>query len=806
MLSDLRFALRQLAKSPGFTVVALLTLALGIGVNTSMFSLVDVLLLKSAPFPEGDRLFQVMGSTRQGNRNNFSEVELREMHAVSSSFTSLTALNYNDSALVEAGRPAEQVTGVMASAEFFDTFRVQPMLGRAFTASETKPGNNQVIVLSHAFWQKRFGGSPDVIGRSLRIDSEPVTVIGVMPASFDWVFLWGSTAFWRPLNFTPDQIKERGYRAFQLIGRLPPGVAPRQIATEYSRVAAQQQTDFPKDYDGISYRAVVLHEAQMDDEGRQILWMLLGLSGFVLLIACANLANLQLARATSAVREFAIRAALGASRAALIRQQLTECVLLSVTGGGFGLLLALWMNQALSTAIRIGDNTGVLQMPLDGKVLLVTFSVAVLTGMIFGIVPAWMSSRTDVVTALKSQSRGSTSGRGHHRMRQALIIAEVTLALTMLGGAAVMQRGFAHFIHKEVGWDTGRLLTGALNLPEKRFTNEAARIAFYRQVEDRLATLPGVEKVALTTGVPIWGYGYNHQILTEKQASANTANLPQANVTMMTADFFKVLGVSLLEGRVFAPDTKFEDPKVVVINEALARAYWPGQSAVGQRLGVRYGETINWLEVVGVVRNTESPVEIGNASTPYQTFRPLTQEPWGWFRVALRCANPATLVDPMRKALAELDPDLPATDVTTVEQALKRQQHNLIVVSDLLTGFALLGLVLAAIGLYGVISNLVAQRTGEFGIRLALGATPGNILSLVLNHGLKLTLIGLGLGLGGAYSLSRLLNHIMPRLVSPDALALSGMAVVLFLVALLACWLPARRATKVDPMVALRAE
>jgi putative ABC transport system permease protein len=805
-VNPIRYAFRSLLKSPGYTIVALLTLALGIGVNTSMFSLVDVLLLKAAPFPGGDRLFQLIGDTHQGPRYSYAEVETREVRQKSTSFSALTTIRYLNAALAEPGRPAEQVQAVMASAEFFDTFGVQPFLGRAFTREESAPGRNQVIVLSHAFWQQRFAGNRDIIGRALRIDGESVTVIGVMPASFDWRILWGTTAFWRPLNFTPDQLKGREYRTFNLIGRLKPGATPQQAAAELGPVAAMQMKDFPQDYDGLTYRPIVLHEAQMDDEGRHILWMLLGLSGFVLLIACANLANLQLARATTAMRDFAIRAALGASRARLIRQQLTECVLLSLAGGGLGVIFALWINRALSVMISIGGEPGGLDLAVDSRILLVTFAVATVTGVIFGIIPAWLSSRADVVSALKSQSRGSTSGRGQHRMRQALIIAEVTLALVLLGGAGVMQRGFAKFLHKDVGWDTARLLTGSLPMPEARFPTPESRLEFFRKIETRLGALPGVEKVALTTGVPVWGYGTERKIFTEKQTGADQASLPLASHVMITADYFGVIGVPFIEGHGFPADIKPSDPKVIVINQHLAHQLWPNQSALGRRLASINGTETTWSEVIGVVRDTESAASIGNERVPDQVFRPVAHEPWTWIQFVIRAQSPGSLTESVRRAVAEVDPDLPADQLMTVATAVDRSQHNLVVVARLLDGFAVLGLVLAAIGLYGVISNLVAQRTSEFGIRLALGARPADVLKLVLSHGLKLTVIGLMLGLVGAYGLSKLLNSIMPRLVSPDPVTLGGMTVVLFFIAAFACWLPARRATKVDPLVALRNE
>lgn len=802
----MRYALRSLAKTPGFTVVALVTLALGIGVNTSMFSLADALLFRVAPFPRGGELHQIYAETPQGPRTNFSEVEVRELRANTDLFGPLTTFTYQDSALVEPGKPAEQVPSVMVSPEFFATFGVQPLLGRAFTAAEYQPGSNQVILLSHAFWRQRFGGNPEIVGRGLRINGESITVIGVMPPSFDWRFLWGTTGFWRPLNYTPDQLKGRAYRTLQLIGRLPPGAPAARAAVALGPVAARQREDFPQDYTGRTYRVVPLHEAQMDREGRQILALLLGLAGFVLLIACANLANLQLARATTAAREFAIRAALGASRARLIRQQLTECVLLAIGGGTLGVLLASWLNHLLVAAVSIGGEPGGLVLELDARVLAFAFLVALGTGVVFGLVPAWLSSRADIVTILKSQSRGATTGRGHHRMRQILIVAEVFLALVLLGGAGVMQRGFDKFLHKEVGWDQDRLLTGALPMPEARFPTAPDRIAFFRKVEARLAALPGVESAALSTGIPIWDYGTVRPIFTETQGSADPALLPRASHVMITADFFRALGVPLLAGRGFAPDLPADGPRVIIINEALARQLWPGQSALGRRLASIDGALTTWSEVIGVVPNTASAADIGDRANPYQVFRPLVHEAWTWVRFAVRSEHPAALVETVRRALAEVDADLPATDVLTVRAAVDRSQHNLVVVARILQGFALLGLVLSSVGIYGVISNLVAQRTGEFGIRLALGASPADVLRLVLGHGLKLTVLGLALGLGGAYAISRLLGAIMPRLVAPDALALGLTTLLLFAVATLACWWPARRATRVDPLTALRAE
>ena len=806
MLSDLRFALRSLLKSPGFTIIALITLALGIGVNTSMFSLIDALLFKAAPFPEPDRLVMLERHTRQGKSNDFSEIELRELRERATGFTSAMAFTRDFSAVAEPGRPAERLNGILADVGLFTALGIKPQIGRPFTAEETQPGKDQVVLLAHGFWQERYGGDPGVIGRVLRIDGDPHTIIGVMPASIEYRFLWGNSSLWRPLAFTPEQIKYRNYRVFSLVGRLKPGLEAAQVAAELGPLATIQEKDFPQDYAGLRYEAPVLHQALMDDESRKISWMLLSLSGFVLLIACANLANLQLARATVSVREFAIRAALGASRSRLIFQQLTECLLLSVTGGGLGLLVALWVNSLLESNIRIGDKPGGMELPIDGSVLAATMAASVLTGVIFGIVPAWLASRTDVVTALKSSSRGSTSGRTHHRMRHLLVITEVMLALVLLAGAGMMQRGFDRLLGRETGWDTAKVLTGVLPMPEKRYDSPEKRLEFYRSIERRLTALPGVESAALATSLPLWHYDNNKPITNEALSSGDPTALPRASHIMVTSGFFATLGIKLVEGRLISADVKAGDPEQVVINDALARQLWPGQSALGQRLGSINTDKTTWAEVIGVVRSAESAASFNNPDTPFHVYRSVVHEPWTWIRFAVRSENPAALIDSVRRAVGEVDPDLPADQLMTVNQFVDGQRHNLIIVAQLLTGFALLGLVLASVGLYGVISNIVAQRTGEFGIRLALGAKPADVLKLVLGQGLVLTAIGLVLGLAGAYGLGRFLASFMPRMIATDPVALAGTAVVLLAVAALACWLPARRATRVNPLEALRAE
>lgn len=808
MISPLRQALRSLLHSPGYTAIALLTLALGIGVNTSMFSVVDALLFRSTPFPNSHQLFEVVASTRTAESRLYSYLEVREVREQLTAFPALTTLVQNQYTVSEPGQPAERIPGTMVSDDFFATFGVAPLFGRAFSAQEYQPGANQVVLLSHAFWLQRFGGNRDVLGRSMRLDGQTVTIIGVMPPAFDYRMLWGRTAFWRPLNFTSNQLEWRDYRTFSLIGRLADGTNPARVGAELTPVGAQQEKLFPESYSGIRYRAVPLHEALMDTLGRRISWLLLGLAAFVLFIACANLANLQLVRATGRMRELAIRAVLGASRGRLIRQQLAESILLALAGGMLGTALAFALNRLIERSLVIGGAAGSLTLDLDLRILVLTFVVSLLTGIASGLAPAWFASRTDVNTALKQQTRGSSSSRGQQRLRQALIVAEVALALVLLGGAAVLQRGFAGLLERHPGWDADRLITAILPIPEtrKEYENEPKRAELFRRIEERLRRIPGVEYAAISTSLPVFSHSGDRQVFTDGQSKGDP-NLPAAFHVMVSSDYFATLGIPLVAGRLFPPVVKVNDPRIIVINESLARRLFPDGSALGRRIASLDNGDPYWAEVVGIVRDVDAAAATRDPSTPYQIYKPLAQEAWSYVMPVLRSqADPAALAEPLRRAISEVDPDLAAAYVGTVDQLVGEQQHNLRLAGKTLAGFAGLGLILAAVGLYGVISHLVAQRTSEFGIRLTLGAKPADVLQLVLRHGILLTFIGIVLGLGGAYALSRLLGSFMPRVASADPLALGSVALALFAVAVLACWLPARRATKVDPMIALRSE
>ena len=818
-MNELRIACRTLLKSPGFTIISLVTLALVIGVNTSMYTLMDVLLFRAAPFPESDRLVSIQSATPQSPRGGFSFAESEEIHRETSArapheadhratlpFESLTTYASWNNTLAQPGQPAERLNSVEATADFFTTFRVQPILGRAYTAEEQVPGRNQVALLSHALWQSRFGGDPQIIGRSIRLNAEQVTVIGVMPPSFMYPLLWGKVDLWRPITVPAHIVEDRANRFFSTIGRLSPGVTRVQAQARLEPIAARWTRDYPQTNKGRNIQLLPLHQSTSGDNDAAFIGLLVGLAGFVLLIACANLANLQLARATSNARDFAIRSALGASRTQLMRHQLLECLLLALGGGLGGVLVASWVNSLLGRAIRIGDAGG-LPLPVDGRILAAALVVALFTGVLFGLLPAWLASKPDVMSALKQQSRGSTSSRSTRWARYLLIVGEVALALALLAGAGIMIRGFQSFLKQNNGWDTDRILVANIHLPEQStYNSEDKRRVAIDRLTLRLQQIPGTEQTALSTTVPIFGDSYTRAIQVDGQTSEDVSQQPSAGFTIISPNFLATLGIRLLEGQDFSRELKADHPGIIIVNESLARKFWPNQSAIGQRVGSQEGEKVVWREIVGVVSDIKYALNAGHPTTPYQIYKPLVHEPWGYLQLIVRGAAPGSFKSEVRRAVADIDADVAVQEIYTIPEAVDRFQHNLVVINYTLAGFAVLGLILAAVGLYGVISHLVAQRTGEFGIRLALGASTRDVLTLVLKTGIRLALAGLAIGIILAYALNQFLGSVMPRMASTDPVALGAVALVLFAVSMAASWLPARRATQVDPMTALRTE
>jgi predicted permease len=817
MLSDIRHAFRSLGKSSSFTCVVLLTLALGIGVNTSMYTLVDVLLFRSAPFPESERLLLVQSRTAQGQREGYSFSEFEEMRSQVSAtaenstgqprpFDSFTAFSYWNDALAEPGQPAERLDSVNATADFFSTFRVQPMLGRAFTADEETPGKNQVALLSFALWQSRFGGDPKIIGRSIRLNAEQVTIIGVMPAAFTYPLFFGKVDLWRPITIPRHIVESRNNHFFGIIGRLSRDTTQGQAEARLSPFLSRWAHDNPQFNSGRALAIKPLQKATMDSTGRFMVWLLFGVGVVVLLLACFNIANLQLARAANKTRDLAIRSSLGASRATLILHQLVESMILALGGGILGLVVAIWTNALVGQAVRIGD-AGSLDLPLNGPVLIVAFLASMASGVLFGLLPAWIASRCDLVTALKQQTRGSSASQRTHRLRHVLIVGQVALALALLSTAGVMIHGFGALLKKDKGWDTNHVLAANIRLPEQStyISDDQRRLAI-EKIARRLAQIPNAEHTAICSTAPLFGYSKSSAIQVQGITSDDPAKQPLAGYTMIASDYFSTLGIPLLEGRTFPEELKGDSPPIAIINQTMAHHFWPNDSAIGKKFGERVGDSVVWREVIGVVGDIQFALHVANPATNFQVYKPLAHEPWGYLFLLVRGPVPASYKNDVRKVVADIDPDVAIQEMYTIPEAIERFDHNIVVVDNTIGGFALLGLILASLGLYGVVSNLVAQRTSEFGIRLALGAKPGAVVGLVLRTGIRLTLIGLVIGCVLAFALNRALQAAMPRMADSEPLTITFVALVLFAISLLACWLPARRATKIDPIIALRAD
>ncbi|HVT74434.1 MAG TPA: ABC transporter permease [Lacunisphaera sp.] len=801
MPASLRLAARSLRKSPGFTLTAVATLALGIGVNTAMFSVVNTLLLRPAPYPQPDRLVRLFRTTAEARDWTLSLPDLRDA-ATSDAFATVTPFQWWSFSLAEPGQPAELLHGAIASANLFTTLGVQPFLGRGFTAEEQQPGRDRVAVISHEYWQRHFGGDRTVIGRVLRIDGQGVEVIGVMPAQAEYPLFWGRLDLWRPLPLNNDWRESRDVRWLNAIARLKPGVPAAQAQASASAIAGRLAHDFPGTNAGQGLAVVPLVGSELNAAHRALTWLTLGLSGFVLLIACANLGNLQLARHAARVRDLAVRAALGASRGRLVREALVESLLLAAAGGATGLVLA-WGLMALLAPQMLWPADSI---SLDHRVIGFVVLATLVAGLVSGCAPAWFTARTDVNGGLKSDGRGTTGDRSRQRARQALIVSQVAFSLVLLAGSGFFLRGLQRFLAQDPGWRIEGLAKGTLTLPDTVYRDDASRHAFHQRVLERVARLPGVESAALATEIPLQETNSARAFEVEGRPAPPPGREPIAYGSNVTAGYFSTLGLKLVAGRIFSDDAGPDDPRQIVINESMARQLWPGQSALGKRIRDTGTVWHPWLEVVGVVRDATFAGSFGAVPTRLQYYMSLAQNPWGYFTLVVRGAAPPALVEPIRRAVGELDPDLPVVGLMPMQDAVVDAQQEFRMANKLLVAFAALGLGLAAIGLYGVISAFVVQRTREFGIRLALGAPPQNVLLMVLGRGAGLTVIGAAAGLGCAVALLRVLGSLFPGLPGEDWVGITGAVVVLLLVTLAACWLPARRATKVDPMVALRAE
>jgi len=805
MIANIRYALRTLSKSPGFTIVSLLTLALGIGVNSSMFSLMNTLLLASAPFPRPETIITLSGQTPKAESLRFSPIEIDELrNHPSNAFTAIAPSTRTMETVSLPDQLPEQVQGTEAKADLFKVLETPPLLGRFFTADECVAGRDTVVLITEEMWRKKFTANPDVLGQTLRISGRMFTIIGVLPKAYSAPSVFGEGQYFRPLVFSKEVQENRERRRAGLFLRLAPGVTLPQALASLAPVAERWGKENPRLYPNYHFR-VQLAGRVGGSANVAIMALLLGLAAAILALACANLANLQMARAASRLRDLAIRSALGATRWILIKQQLVESMVLSLAGGAFSLLIASWCNEIIGRNTRMGLSS-TLEMPIDGRVLAFTAGVSILAGLGFGLVPAWIASGNHANEALKQQSRGSTSSKNQGWIRSLLVVGQVALSLTLLSVAGMMIYGLHHTLNSRPSWDTESILTANVQLDERVYDSLEKRRSFHDALSARLATIPGIQSSTIASRLPIAGGGSENDVLIEGQDIAGTS-FPKSKSFLVTPGFFKTLGIRLLDGRTFPDNISFTSPEQTVVNESLAKHFWPTGSAIGQRLGVKGGDgKVTWREIIGVVADAEDPIAFTEPTTHFQYYTTMTHNPWAYFQIAVRGPNPGHFANDLRQAVADISPDVSARFVWTVQDMRDQFLHNLVVINGVLLAFALLGLALASIGLYGIVSNNVSQRSSEFGIRLALGAHPSGVMRLVLHQSVLLTVIGLVLGAIGSYVLGLALRPSLGLIIGRNNSILIGTSVVILAVTVLATWFPARRATSINPLEALRAE
>ena len=803
---DLRFAFRHLARSPGFTLLAVATLGLGVGANTAMFELLDNFMLKRLPYRDSGQLDAIYRATAQNPEGSLAPADFRDLQREPGAYGGIGAYAYADTSLAEPGQPAEMPRAIRVTANFFGLLGVRPELGRDFRPGEDLPGNDRVIIIGHRYWQNRFGARPDIIGHTVRVNGVPQEIVGVLPASFDdWRHLGWCDVF-QPLALAPEQSADRRTAMLRVVGRRADRFSAAEAGAFIARLGARLAADFPEVNAGSTWRTVGLDAAAMGSTGASLLAMLVGLSGFVLLIACSNLANLLLARTMTRAREFAVRSALGASRTQLLRPLVAESLLLALAGGGAALLVARWVANWLNLRAQNDDGVTV-AMALDGRVFGWALGAALFTALAFGLAPALFALRLNVNDTLKSGARGTTGGRGQQRFRQALIVGQFALAMVLLAGAALFIRGLDELNHRGAGWDSAPLVTATIVLPAAGYPDAARITAFHRLAIARLQALPGVASASLSSFTPFYPWYDARRFVVAGRELPARGHEPAALVNSVSPGYFATVGTRLVAGRAFTDRDTPAAPRVYIISQTTARGLFGDDNPIGRRLAPAGGGALQWGEIVGVAVDVKSIVPDPGPVT-YQLYQPMAQEPRARNEIAVRATGvaPAALLDAIRTTMTGLDPDLPLRRLAPAEAGIDRANFRLGVLRDLLAAFAVLGLALASLGVYGVIARTMAQRTGEFAIRLALGASIRDVTRLVLTAGVKLALLGSALGLLGAFGVARLLAAVFPGMRLETLPALLGTTLLLTGIALVACWLPARRAGRVDPMLALRSE
>ena len=815
---DIRYGARMLLKNPGVTIIVIIALALGIGANTAIFSVVNAVLLRPLPYPESERLVFLHEKSPVLDEMSISYPNFLDWRAQNQTFEKIGVYNRASYNLTGTGEAERIVTG-QVSADLFSVLRVNAAQGRVFTNEEDKPGGTPVVVLSYPLWQRRFGGQTSILNQAITLNGKSYTVIGIMPQTFAYP---SRVEMWVPVGQLADQPgwQERGnHPGLYGVARLKPGATFEQADADMNNIAANLEKQYPDSNSATRVRLQPLLEVFVVDV-RRALWVIFGAVGFVLLIACANIANLLLARATARRKEMAIRTAVGASRWRIARQLLTESVLLSLIGGTIGLVLARW---GVDLILYVSPNAipRSREIGLDWTVLVFTIGISFLTGIIFGLIPAIQAGEVDVHETLKESGRG-TSGRQF--LRSSLVVVEVATTLVLLIGAGLLIRSFYLLQKVNPGFSNEHLTSFSISLPEKKYGTEEQRGFFYNRLLENIRALPGVESTAAASGLPLGNNGWQTSFVIDGRPTPPRDQTPLMEACLVTPDYFKAMNIPVLRGRVFndrddrshlagrdlskIPENERAGAGVnsIVIDEEFARRYWPNEDPVGKRVRMGADPKAQVLEVLGVVGRVKME-SLNQNSDRVQGYFPFNQLPMGGMTVVIKGASdPNQLISSVRAAVREIDPDQPIYSPRTMNEiraeSVQGERLNL----TLLSLFAGIALVLAIVGIYGVMSYSVTQRTHEIGIRMAIGARPLDVFKMILGHGMKLALIGVGVGLVGAFLLTRLMGTMLFGVEPTDATTYGAISILLIGIALLACYLPGRRATKVEPTISLRYE
>ena len=807
ILGDVRFAIKSLGRSPGFTLIAIITLGLGIGANTSMFSIMNGYMLRPSPYPDSGLLDRIYRTTPRDSQGSISPADYLDLKSQMNGYGEVAAYAPVGMSLSEPGQPAETANGLRTSANLLSTLGTEPRLGRGFRPDEEILGNHRVLIISDRYWQNRFGGDAHIVGRTVRVDGEPYEIVGVLPATFnDWRHL-GSFDLFRPLGLDAKESRDRSSTWLGLVGRRSRTLTRAQAEAFIASFGRRLARDFPAANAESTWRAMPIEDTWLPKSAQSILAMLIGLSSLVLLIACSNLANLLLARTTARAREFAVRSALGASRSQVLRPLFVESLLLAFAGGICAVFVARWTFDWMAAASAGEDGVARVILTLDWHVLGWAFGACLFTALAFGVAPALFVHRLDLNSTLKSGGRGTSGDRGHRRFRHLLIVGQFALALVLLAGASLFVRGLQELNNRQYGWKSDHLVTGIMVLPATTYAGDKEITDFQRLALERLEALPGVASASVSYDMPFFGLAEPRKYLVAGRETPEPGHEPAAVINGVSPHYFETVGTRVLSGRTFNAGDTLTSPKVFVINEAMARGLFGGESSLGRRIAQAGGKTIVWGEIVGVVADVESVYPDETALT-YQLYQPTAQEPRPFNQIAVRTAGiaPSALVASIRTTMMALDADLPVRRLQTAEESIARANKTWRVLGTVLSSLAVLGLGLAALGIYGVISRTMAQRTGEFGIRLALGAQVGDIIRLVLTSGAKLALIGSAIGLVGAFGLARLLAAIFPSMHANSVPVMMGVTLLLMAIALIASYMPARHASRISPAETLRAE